>query len=97
VARARRNSPVRRSGGLHGAGSAVIEPELREGLGEIELAAAHKLPVLVQGQDIRASAQPHRLLRRHRYAAAMAEAVRLRAASTSGWPSTPGARVTPAV
>lgn len=40
-------------------GLAFIEPELREGLGEIELAAARRLPELVKDEDLRGVLHNH--------------------------------------
>ncbi|WP_262384043.1 helix-hairpin-helix domain-containing protein [Hymenobacter lutimineralis] len=41
------------------AGLQYVEPELREGLGELELAHAHKLPELLQDTDLRGSLHNH--------------------------------------
>jgi DNA polymerase (family 10) len=41
------------------AGLAYIEPELREGLGEIELAKADALPVLIKYEDLKGSLHNH--------------------------------------
>ncbi|WP_317172204.1 PHP domain-containing protein [Hymenobacter sp. BRD67] len=41
------------------AGLQYIVPELREGLGEIELAAEHKIPILLQDSDLRGSLHNH--------------------------------------
>ena len=50
-------------------GLQYIEPELREGLDEIERAAAHKIPPLVTAAELLGrSARPHYRLGRRRYA-----------------------------
>ena len=41
------------------AGLQYVAPELREGLGELELAAEHKIPVLLQDSDLRGSLHNH--------------------------------------
>ena len=41
------------------AGLQYVVPELREGLGELELAAEHKIPVLVEDGDLRGSLHNH--------------------------------------
>lgn len=43
----------------HSAGLDFVEPELREGLNEIQLAKEHKLPVLITDQDLKGSLHNH--------------------------------------
>lgn len=52
--------PIYDEADLHGAlGLDYIEPELREDTGEIEAAAAHKLPVLIQLENLRGTFHNH--------------------------------------